>query len=451
MASTASSNSTVPTASSKKMRVRSKSTSAVTDEGMKADVNGVKQDEIKQVQYFKRPSVNGNMKKNEADLFVKAPKDKLHDRKSRSGKGRGLPKKGGAGGKGTWGVIGEVIEESDLAVKDQQDPNYESEEDENEPYKLLELKPELTGEEFDRVVEPIIEEYYEHGDTEDVALSLLELNIPSQKYKIPVKAIGMAMEKKATQREMASVLISDIYGEILTQDHISKSFQQLLDDLDDLSLDTPDAPEVLGKFIARAIADDCLPPCFVKNVEDTRPESAQRKALHKADILLHVNHSMVRLDSIWGVGGGRRPVKHLIKKMVLLLKEYLSSQDTEEASRCVQELEVPHFHHELVYELIYLVLEDANHNRTMNLMLTLLKSFSHTSIITSTQIKEGFERVFKNMADISLDVPLAHFTLQKFTDQCVREGILPISYTLKVPSKGRKRMVSEGDGGLIKA
>ena len=37
---------------------------------------------------------------------------------------------GGAGGKGTWGVIGEVIEESDFAVKDQQDPNYESEEDE---------------------------------------------------------------------------------------------------------------------------------------------------------------------------------------------------------------------------------------------------------------------------------------------------------------------------------
>ena len=32
-------------------------------------------------------------------------------------------------------------------------------------------------------------------------------------------------------------------------------------------------------------------------------------------MLLHVNHSMVRLDSIWGVGGGRRPVKHLIKKV----------------------------------------------------------------------------------------------------------------------------------------
>ena len=38
---------------------------------------------------------------------------------------------GGAGGKGTWGAIGEVIDEEDIKVKDHHDPNYESEEDED--------------------------------------------------------------------------------------------------------------------------------------------------------------------------------------------------------------------------------------------------------------------------------------------------------------------------------
>lgn len=38
-------------------------------------------------------------------------------------------------------------------------------------------------------------------------------------------------------------------------------------------------------------------------------------------------------------------------QMVLLLKEFLSSGDVAEATRCLQELEVPHFHHELVYEV----------------------------------------------------------------------------------------------------
>lgn len=38
-------------------------------------------------------------------------------------------------------------------------------------------------------------------------------------------------------------------------------------------------------------------------------------------------------------------------QMVLLLKEYLSSRDADEAVRCLLDLEVPHFHHELVYEV----------------------------------------------------------------------------------------------------
>ncbi len=46
-----------------------------------------------------------------------------NSRKSRSGLGRGLPKKGGAGGKGTWGKLGCELE---LPWVDPNDPNYES-------------------------------------------------------------------------------------------------------------------------------------------------------------------------------------------------------------------------------------------------------------------------------------------------------------------------------------
>jgi len=37
--------------------------------------------------------------------------------------------------------------------------------------------------------------------------------------------------------------------------------------------------------------------------------------LNEADLLLRMKHGMVRLDSVWGVAGGRRPVKHLVKKV----------------------------------------------------------------------------------------------------------------------------------------
>ena len=126
----------------------------------------------------------------------------------------------------------------------------------------------------------------------------------------------------------------------------------MLRQLPDLILDTPDACDALGNFLARAIADDCIPPKFLhsyKGHPDNTAESSS--ALQKADTLLSMKHGMVRLDNVWGVGGGVRPVKYLVKKIVLLLKEYLCSGDIKEATRCLQELEVPHFHHELVYEV----------------------------------------------------------------------------------------------------
>ena len=93
MASSPSSGSavTVPTASTKKMRVRSKSTSAVEDVKEEAPTKNEKQvvDDVKTT--FKN-GING-IQNGAESLFVKGPKDKHHDRKSRSGR-RGLPKKG---------------------------------------------------------------------------------------------------------------------------------------------------------------------------------------------------------------------------------------------------------------------------------------------------------------------------------------------------------------------
>ena len=40
-----------------------------------------------------------------------------------------------------------------------------------------------------------------------------------------------------------------------------------------------------------------------------------------------------------------------VPQMNLLLREYLLSGEVSEAERCLRALEVPHFHHELVYEV----------------------------------------------------------------------------------------------------
>merc|ERR1712121_18673 len=142
-------------------------------------------------------------------------------------------------------------------------------------------------------------------------------------------------------------------------------------------------------------------------------------------------------------------VRILVKKIVLLLKEYLCSCDIGEASRCLAELEVPHFHHELVYEGVVMVIESM-HEKTEEAMCKLLQSLFRSFVITIEQMRAGFQRVYDQMVDISIDVPQAYLVLEKWVLRCRQAGIINDDIVQKMPSRGRKRFVSEGDGGLIK-
>lgn len=369
-----------------------------------------------------------------------------NSRKSRNGKGRGLPKKGGGGGKGTWGLPGEELYE-DGVCRDEHDPNYDPET--QDEYIVEETELEVDDEQFNRLVEPILLEYFEHGDTSDVRDSLQDLNLGHLTPQVTELAINLALDRKSLQREMTSVLISDLYGNVFNHQSITDGFDCVLRSLSELTLDAPEAPTIVGQFIARAVADDCLPPKFVSSYKGKVDCPHARSALDKADILLNMKHGIVRLDNVWGTGGGLRPVKFLVKQIVLLLKEYLSSGDIVEATRCLQELEVPHFHHELVYEATVMVLEDST-ARASDMMCKLLKSLCVAVIITPQQVVQGFRRVYEAMPDLCLDVPAAYVILEKYATACYKAGVLSAELLQELPQRGRKRFVSEGDGGRIK-
>merc|ERR1712241_1177554 len=227
------------------------------------------------------------------------------------------------------------------------------------------------------------------------------------------------------------------------------AFDFLLRQLSDLILDTPEAPTVIGNFMARCIADDCIPPKFLHSYKGHVKEPEAKKALCRADTLLGMKHGLVRLDNVWGVGGGIRPVKYLVKKIVLLLKEYLCSQDVAEASRCLKDLEVPHFHHELVYEAVVMVIESM-HEKTDEAMCKLLQALFRSFVITIDQMKNGFGRVYDFMPEIAIDVPAAYTILERFVNRCRKSGLITDELVRKMPTRGRKRFVSEGDGGRVK-
>ncbi|KAM7419344.1 hypothetical protein PAMA_016456 [Pampus argenteus] len=375
-----------------------------------------------------------------------SPKCKVNtnDRKSRTGKGRGLPKKGGAGGKGVWGAAGMVYEDEEPDV---QDPNYDESAQGDTVYATV--VPEVDEKELGKMVNPIVKEYFEHGDTKEVQMLLKELNLGPHKFEFSSVAVSLSLEGKASHRELTSRLLSDLSVKLLSQSDMARAFDKMLKELPDLILDTPEAPQMLGQFIARAIADHVLPMSFLDCYKGKVDCEHARVALDRAAVLLSMKRAMVRLDNVWGVGGGLRPVKHLVKEMNLLLKEYLISGDVSEAGRCLQELEVPHFHHELVYEAIVMVLESKG-DTASHMMIKLLQAFWKMGLITVDQMNRGFQRVYDDLPEINLDVPHAHSIMETFVDLCYQEAVITKQLRDACPSRGRKRFVSEGDGGVIK-
>jgi programmed cell death protein 4 len=369
-----------------------------------------------------------------------------NNRRRRNLKGNGQPKKGGGGGKGVWGKPGSELDETGVCT-DVRDPNYDS--DFQEDYQLEAIEPLLTLDQLDVTVKPIIEEYLEHGNTSEVETLLSELNIGPNKHKVAKMAIMLAMDRHNAQREMTSRLISDLYNGIFTQDDIAHCFDELLGSIDDIVLDTPDAHNLLGQFIARCVADDCLAPKFIGSYKGKVNSEFVKAALEKAEVLLSMNHGIAHLDNIWGCGGGNRPVMLLSNKIVELLKEYINSGDLNEAQRCLLELEVPHFHHELVYQACDLAVEDST-ERVIDAMVQLLKHLTSCVVLTPDQFEKGMKRMFADINDISVDVPSAGTLLDQITSKLHAVGILSDELLHELQSRGRKRFVSEGDGGKLK-
>lgn len=74
--------------------------------------------------------------------------------------------------------------------------------------------------------------------------TIKELDVNAEKSQILEIAISKALDHKAAHREMTSVLISDLYGKILSAKDVATGFDAILNNLAELTIDTPEAPSV---------------------------------------------------------------------------------------------------------------------------------------------------------------------------------------------------------------
>jgi len=325
------------------------------------------------------------------------------DRHSRTGIS-GLPKKGGAGKRG-WGVKGK----DDLApvAVDENDPNYYDEEDEA----VLEQQ---------NPIEAVLKEYFSSGDVEELSTSLQSLNISNNLDSFVKKSIAIALEKQAYERELVSQMLSSLYGTIISAEKMEAGVQRAIESIEDLCLDTPDAIEVVAKFIARAVMDEILPPSFLKTAHAV--SQREKEIISLANALVTEKHRSGRLAHIWGPGD-LSSVKRLKEEVQMLLGEYLNTGESQEADKSVRKLNAPSFYFQLVKQALRFGIS-RTHEEQKKISL-LLNSFSKSGLISGDQMIKGFQSAHDILADIALDVPNAHVCFNEFVHRGKEGGYLP--------------------------
>ncbi|KAK4751938.1 hypothetical protein SAY87_020736 [Trapa incisa] len=347
----------------------------------------------------------------------------------------GHPKKGGAGGKGTWGGLLDVDDKSKL---DPDDPNYDSS---NEQDGASNTRPgSFEFALYKKKATAIIEEYFSIGDASTVKDELKDLDMPNYNYYFVKKLLNMAMDRPDNEKEMAAVLLSTLYSDIIKPQQLYKGLHKLLESADDLIVDTPDTVDVLSLFIARAVVDDILPPAFVtKEMAYLPKDSKGFEILKQAEKgYLGTPHHAEVIERRWA--SKNKSVENVKDKIIELLQEYITNGDTEEAFRCMKDLKVPFFHHEIVKRVLVMAIEKT---QAEDLLLDLLKEVCEKGLINASQVSKGYDRMIDSIDDLTLDVPKAREKLHHLITRAASEGWLCASSLKSLSTSPKNQSLKE--------
>lgn len=289
--------------------------------------------------------------------------------------------------------------------------------------------PMYTLPEFKIRVRESLLEYFDSGDVGEFITSLLEQKCREFHPEVVKKAISISCDEGPRERELTSRLLTCLHPEPLSDSDMERGFVMLLEAVEDLVIDIPDAKYMVGAFLARGVVDEVLPPAFLSN-----RTCAENSVIEHAVKLLSREHCTARLEKVWGPGDGR-PVSELKMVMDQLLKEYLLSRELDEAALCIKEMNASHFHHELVKRAVTIAMEEDGGNGektkdpSVDAMAALFGFLVTNAMVSEYQVSKGISRLKKILPDLKLDVPGAPGMLEEFETLAREKGCLPAPLT----------------------
>ena len=281
-----------------------------------------------------------------------------------------------------------------------------------------------TLEEFKAGLDLSLREFLSGGDLIEAGRCIVEMRAPKFHSHIVKRAVALAMDKAGREREMVAVLLSSLHVRgVLTSAQVADGFKALLETIDDLLLDIPDAAGLVSHFLADSHLDGLLP---LKMVDELEAAVAAQPAA--ASVL---RQTRARLRGRMPLSGSQVDGATVRAELRKVVEEYLISHDVAEVGRRCAELCVPvDLQHELVRASIELAMERKDHDR--ELVSQLLSSVHHV-MLPPSEISRGFEKLLARLDDLSLDNPRAVDQLAAFMTRAVADEILPPAFVTTAP------------------
>jgi len=249
-----------------------------------------------------------------------------------------------------------------------------------------------------------------------------DIDAPEYSYEFVKRLLNHSCDKGDRERELVSQLLSALYPDILSSSMVGKGFERLFEIADEIEKDAPAAKHILATFLARAVVDEVLPPSFLG---DSVICNLGGEVVDLAKLMLSRDHGGAKLERSWGPGDGR-PVEEMKVVVDQILQEYLLSRDSDEAVRCISELNAPLFLHEVTKRAVSNAMDKPEEEQV--LMSHLLDRLHKSEVLSAQQAEKGYNRLHCILPDLVLDTPNASTVLAGFVKRAKDCGLLLSTY-----------------------
>eukprot|EP00929_Paragymnodinium_shiwhaense_P014340 TRINITY_DN122243_c0_g1_i1.p1 TRINITY_DN122243_c0_g1~~TRINITY_DN122243_c0_g1_i1.p1 ORF type:complete len:494 (-),score=130.49 TRINITY_DN122243_c0_g1_i1:166-1647(-) len=275
------------------------------------------------------------------------------------------------------------------------------------------LPPVSALKRFQTKVAKELDEYYLSHDSKAAVVDLQDIlkGLPSAADEVGVMVIRAALDKNDAAIRACIRLIEALFrGRVLDDSAWIRSFEKLFCTWEDISLDSPKAPEALVTILHGCIA------CRVVG---------QSLLIKMPESLLSLSGEGHAFGITQFIAQELREFKKRIDKE---LKEYFVALDVDEVATFLQELNRQAYHHEFVKKAAALSFTQEEPCASRNAVLALFSGLSSHGLLGKDDLQWGVTRLLGQLDDLALDCPKAAERCAELCSAMVSAELLSVPF-----------------------